>query len=236
MDVRVRKAMNLCVNREGIVTMLNGYAVPAKGFTLPESPWFGNPSFKIRYDPDEARKLVKEAGYGPGNPAKFTMAISHGGSGQMQPLPMNEFIQQNLKECNIEVDFEVMEWKAMRAVRNKGPTDAANNRYDGVDNSWSNDKATDFETLFGTWKMAPNGINWGVSDAIVDGVLKQFMVTFDDKAQDLLLRKAHERIVDQAYMLFVAHDINVHAAKPSEKGFVPEISWSKDFTSINIEE
>ena len=38
MDVRVRKAMNLCVNREGIVTMLNGYALPAYGHVLPDSP------------------------------------------------------------------------------------------------------------------------------------------------------------------------------------------------------
>ena len=238
-DLRVRKAINLCVNREGIVQMLNGYAIPAYGHVLPDSPWYGNPSFKISYDPDEARKLVKEAGYGPGNPVKFTMAISHGGSGQMQPLPMNEFIQQNLKECNIEVDFEVMEWQAMRAVRNKGPFDPANDRYDGVNNSWgSANAASGFETLFASWKIArgKGGVNWGVDDSMVDDILKKVMVTFDAKEQDKLLAKAHERIVDQAYWLWVAYDINVHAADKKVKGFVPEISWSKDFTSIYIEE
>jgi peptide/nickel transport system substrate-binding protein len=29
--------------------------------------------------------------------------ISTSGSGQMLPLPMNEFLQQNLKECGFDV-------------------------------------------------------------------------------------------------------------------------------------
>jgi peptide/nickel transport system substrate-binding protein len=235
-DVRVRKAINLAVDREGIVSMLNGYAVPAKGFVLPESAWFGNPSFDIRYDPDEARRLLKEAGYGPDNPVRFTMAISHGGSGQMQPLPMNEYIQQNLKEVGIEVEFEVMEWQAMRAVRNKGPRDSGNDTYDGINNSWSSDKPADLEANFATWKISPKGVNWGVSDPMVDGIFKQFMATFDQKEQDRLLAEAHTRIVDQAYQLWVVHDIGVHAADQDVKGFVPEISWTKDFTSIYIAE
>ena len=235
-DVRVRKAINLAVDREGIVTLLNGYAVPARGFVLPESAWFGSPTFDLRHDPDEARRLLAEAGYGPDNPAKFTMVISHGGSGQMQPLPMNEFIQQNLKAVGIEVSFEVMEWQALRSVRNKGPNDPANDMYDGVNNSWSSDKPADIETNFATWKISPNGVNWGVSDPLVDDTFKKFMSVFDKGEQDRLLAEAHARIVDQAYQLWVVHDINVHAANANVKGFIPEISWSKDFTSIYIEE
>jgi ABC-type transport system substrate-binding protein len=235
-DVRVRKAINLAIDREGIVSLLNGYAVPARGFVLPESAWFGNPTFDIRYDPAEAVRLLKEAGYGPDNPAKFTMVISHGGSGQMQPLPMNEFIQQNLKEVGVEVSFEVMEWQALRSVRNKGPNDTANDMYDGVNNSWSSDKPADIEANFATWKISPKGVNWGVSDPLVDDTFKKFMGVFDKGEQDRLLAEAHTRIVDQAYQLWVAHDINVHAANPNVKGFIPEISWSKDFTSIYIEE
>ena len=234
-DVRVRKAINLAIDREGIVKMLNGYAVPAKGFVLPESAWFGTPSFEIAHDPAEAKRLLAEAGYGPDNPVRFTMVISHGGSGQMLPLPMNEYIQQNLKEVGIEVEFEVMEWQALRAVRNKGPGDAANDRYDGVNNSWSTNKPADVEANFATWKISPKGVNWGVSDPVVDGILKEFMSTFDQKTQDRLLADAHTRIVDQAYQLWVVHDINVHVANPNVKGFVPEISWTKDFTSIYME-
>ena len=49
----------------------------------------------------------------------------------MQPLPMNEYIQQNLNEVGIDVEFEVMEWNtlinvlARRAPRSE-PTRGAN--------------------------------------------------------------------------------------------------------------
>ena len=42
---------------------MGGLAKPAKGQVDPSSPWFGNPSFEIKYDMDAARKLVTEAGY-----------------------------------------------------------------------------------------------------------------------------------------------------------------------------
>lgn len=38
--------------------MLNGYLKPAVGMVQPGNPWFGNPSFKIRYAPEEAKKLL----------------------------------------------------------------------------------------------------------------------------------------------------------------------------------
>ena len=62
----------------------------------------------MRYDPSEAKRLLAEAGYGSGNPLKLKIAISTSGSGQMQPLVMNEFVQQNLKDVGIDADFEVM--------------------------------------------------------------------------------------------------------------------------------
>mgnify|MGYP003693855997 CR=1 FL=1 len=76
----------------------------------PGHQWFGKPTFKLKYDPAEAKKLLKEAGYGPDKPLVLKALISPSGSGQMQPLPMNEFIQQNLAEVGIKVDFEVVEW------------------------------------------------------------------------------------------------------------------------------
>ena len=89
-DIRVRKAMNLAIDRDAIVKVLSGLAVPAVGCVPTDHPWFGTPSFKIKYDPAEARKLLAEAGYGPGKKLKTKIAISTAGSGQMYPLIMNE--------------------------------------------------------------------------------------------------------------------------------------------------
>src|SRR3984893_16701310 len=102
-DIRLRRAMNLAIDRDGIAPLMTGPARPATGQVDPASPWFGKPSFAIKYDPAAARKLVAEAGYSPQKPLKTTFVIANGGTGQMLSLPMNEIIQQNLKEVSIEI-------------------------------------------------------------------------------------------------------------------------------------
>ena len=42
-DVRVRRALNYCLNREGLVTLLNGLAEPSVGAFKPVDPQFGKP-------------------------------------------------------------------------------------------------------------------------------------------------------------------------------------------------
>ena len=119
-DIRVRKAMNLAIDRDAMVKLLNGLAVPAVGCVPADHPWFGTPSFKIKYDPAEAKKLLAEAGYGPGKRLKTKVAISTSGSGQMYPLIMNEFIQQQLAEIGIDVEFQVMDWNALLNMMRQG--------------------------------------------------------------------------------------------------------------------
>ena len=94
--------------------------MPAKGMVYPGHPWFGTPSFDIKYDPAAAKQLLAEAGYGPSKPLKLTFAISTAGSGQMQPQPMNDFIQQNYQDVGVDLQFQVLEWEALRARRRAG--------------------------------------------------------------------------------------------------------------------
>src|SRR5438552_10483356 len=65
-DIRVRKAANLCIDREGLKEgLLAGLMVPATGTYEVGHPWHGNPTFQIKYDKPAAQKLMQEAGYGP---------------------------------------------------------------------------------------------------------------------------------------------------------------------------
>jgi peptide/nickel transport system substrate-binding protein len=63
-DVRVRKALSLAINREGIKTqIMDGFAVPT-GQIMPEGAIGYTPDIKPdRYDPAQAKKLLAEAGY-----------------------------------------------------------------------------------------------------------------------------------------------------------------------------
>src|SRR3977135_4188752 len=73
-DIRVRKAANLCVDRERLKDRLPpGLMVPATGTFEPGHPWRGKPTFEIKYDKPAAQKLMQEAGFGPNK--KLTVKI-----------------------------------------------------------------------------------------------------------------------------------------------------------------
>jgi peptide/nickel transport system substrate-binding protein len=49
-DVRVRQALNYCVDRDGLVQLLNGTAEPSVGWLKPSDPAFGAPEHRYRFD------------------------------------------------------------------------------------------------------------------------------------------------------------------------------------------
>ncbi len=62
-DIRVRKAANMAIDRQGLVTLLGGLAAPARGMVNPGHPWFGNPATDLGCNPAAAKKLLAEAGF-----------------------------------------------------------------------------------------------------------------------------------------------------------------------------
>lgn len=236
-DLRVRKAANLAIDREGLAQFLGGLAVPAKGQVNEGHPWFGKPTFKIGYDPDTARALLQEVGHGPDNPLPVKFLISTAGSGQMQPLPMNEFIEENLNAVGFKVEFEVFEWEALRARRRAGAMAAENAGAHGLNNSWAFwDPNIALIKTSGSDETPPGGFNWGgYSNPAADAVIAKAKVAFDPKEQDALLAELHQIVVDDAMWIWVVHDLNPRALAPNVKGFVQAQNWFQDMTPVYVE-
>jgi ABC-type transport system substrate-binding protein len=237
-DIRVRQAVNLAIDRDGLVKLLNGTAQPGLGMVYPSHPWYGTPNFKVRYDPSEAKRLLTEAGHGPANPLKLKIAISTSGSGQMQPLVMNEFVQQNLKDVGIDADFEVMEWMALLAA-SRIPASAPENKARSIDainvSRGFADPYSAFQRMVDSRFTSPRGANWGmVKDPAIDGLVDQVLTTFNEEKRGDYLWQIHARIVDQAMLIFICHDLNPRALSPQVKGFVQAQSWYQDLTRIEM--
>ncbi|MFC0407075.1 ABC transporter substrate-binding protein [Roseomonas elaeocarpi] len=235
-DLRVRKAVNLAIDRDGLTELLGGTMRPATGYVYEGHPWYGAPSFKIRHDPEEAKRLLREAGFGPDKKPVLRVAISTSGSGQMQPQPMNEFIQQNLAEVGIDLQFEVLEWETLRGRRRVGARAEVNRNIDAINNSYGPiDPATAFTRQFSSRKDPPDGFNWGsYRNPEVDALIEQATATFDPAAQDALLAKAHALLVDDAVYVFVAHDLNPRALSPKLRGYVQAQSWFPQLTDVHV--
>ena len=154
----------------------------------------------------------------------------------MQPLPMNEFIQQNLKDVGIEVDFEVMDWNSLIDVWHAGAKSPTSRGCTAINFSYAAmDPYSAFIRLLKSSLAAPNGANWGFfSDPALDAMFDQVYATIDPAKQDALLRTIHEKIVDDALFLFAAHDLNPRTLSPKVHGFVQAQSWFQDLTPISL--
>jgi ABC-type transport system substrate-binding protein len=236
-DLRVRQALNLAIDRDGLVKLLGGMATPSLGQVPPAHPWFGAPTFKIRHDPEAARKLLAEAGYGPNNRLKLTVSISTSGSGQMYPLIMNEAIQQNLADVGVELALEVFEWNALTTRNRAGATSPENRGFAATNNSWNTmDPYQAFVRFADSKLVPPRGNNWGgIDDPVLDGLVAEARQAPTAAALDPILAKINARMVDQAYFVWIVHDVWPTALSPKVKGYVHPQSWYVDFSPVTVE-
>ncbi|WP_376905488.1 ABC transporter substrate-binding protein (plasmid) [Agrobacterium radiobacter] len=236
-DIRVRKAANLAVDREGLNELLGGLSVPAQGYLPPGHQWFGKPTFKLEYNVEEAKRLMAEAGYGPDKPITTKVVISSSGSGQMLPLAMNEYIQQTLSEIGINVEYEVADWNTVINIWRAGAKDPSAKGATAVNYSYFiQDPFTALIRQSQCNLAPPNGTNWGFyCDPDMDALFSQVRTTFDAAEQDKVLQKIHEKYVDDALFLMVTHDVNPRAMSTKVKGFVQAQNWFQDFSTISID-
>ena len=237
LDVRVRHAANLCVDRDGLKQLLGGLMAVPKGTVAPGHPWWGNPKFDIKYDVKAAQALMTQAGYSAAKPMKVKVQVSASGSGQMQPLPMNEFVQQSLKQCYIDVQLDVIEWNTLFTNWRKGVKDPSANGSDAINVSFAAmDPFFAMVRFTSTKTFPPVSNNWGhYGNPEFDGLIATARTTFDDKARDAALAKLHARIVEEAPFIWIAHDVGPRAMSAKVKGVVQPRSWFIDIATMSMD-
>jgi len=235
-DIKVRQAANLCLNRAALKELLGGLMVEATGIAEPGDPWRGNPSFHIKYDVPAGQKLMQQAGYSAAKPAKVKVQTSASGSGQMQPLPMNEFIQQSLKDCFFDVEFDVVEWNTLFSGWRLGAKDPGAHGAQATNVSAATmDPFFAMVRFVSTKAQPPVAQNWGYySDPKTDALVEKARTSFDDKSRDAALAELHAHVVDEAPFLFVAHDVGPRAMSPKVQGVVQPKSWFIDIATIHM--
>jgi peptide/nickel transport system substrate-binding protein len=78
LDKNVRLAAHHAIDKKAIIDkLLRGYGVPISTLEAPQYEAF-DPSIKVAYDPELAKKLLAKSGYSPEKPVKFTIQTTHG--------------------------------------------------------------------------------------------------------------------------------------------------------------
>ena len=111
--VKVKKAMAVAINRQEIVdTLLSGYGDP-----LYMRDWMGHdakadPRWTFEYDPDYARELLAEAGYGPDN--KFSITLVPAIRGRPAEVEACEAVAGYWEEAGIDVNLQRIPYATIR--------------------------------------------------------------------------------------------------------------------------
>ncbi|MCX7324841.1 MAG: ABC transporter substrate-binding protein [Hyphomicrobiales bacterium] len=236
-DKRTRQAANLCVNRTELQTLLGGLMGIPKGSVSPDHPWWGNPTFDIKYDPAAAKAMMTAAGYSASKPMKVKVLTSASGSGQMQPIPMNEFLQQALKECFFDVELDVIEWNAVFTNWREGAKDPKARGANAINVTFATmDPFFAMVRFVSTKTFPPVSNNWGFfGNDEFDGLIAKARSTFDGAERDAALAALHKRIVEEAPFLWVAHDVGPRAMTNKVKGVVQPKSWFIDIAPMTLD-
>ena len=107
-DVRVRRAIQHAVRRDELLEgVMMGMGQPIGSHRSPVESCYVDLSGFYPHDPQRARQLLQEAGYGPGNPLRFTFTL---------PAPyeyarrLGEAVAAQLARVGVEARLEVVEW------------------------------------------------------------------------------------------------------------------------------
>ena len=230
-DVRIRKAINMAVNRDGIATeILKGTGRPEYGMLSPGTYAYKAGYQPFKYDPEGAKALLAEAGYGPDKPLKLEFDIYEYGYNEV----WEKWIQRDLKKVGIEVKLNKIEWITYLGKWLKGmePTVHMNE----IGWGWS--------IPFWTQMMArcdsqpPNGFNisW-YCNAEVDKLFNEALKTRDEAKAAELYQKANDIMMGQdfAYMpKFVYYNPLVLSPKVKKFSNAQE-NWY-DFSVVELAE
>ncbi|WP_088006864.1 ABC transporter substrate-binding protein [Indiicoccus explosivorum] len=131
-DVRVRKALNMAIDKEAIVdAFFYGLADVATN-PIPPSLWGFNESIEgYEYDPEQAKKLLAEAGYEDG--LKITLYTMNNPRPYLpEPMKIAEAVQSDFAEIGVEAEIITMEWATYLDDTSNGAHDMAFYGWTGV--------------------------------------------------------------------------------------------------------
>jgi peptide/nickel transport system substrate-binding protein len=151
LDVRVRMAINLAINRELLTSvLLHNMATPAFGGFLPEGLPAHQPDYDaFRYDQAKAARLIIEAGYGLDNQLKIELNTTAPNAN------MAQFIQHQLALVGIDLKVNILEAGNLNEY-------VANSKILFFKKSWLADYPDEenFMALFYSENFCPDGPNY----------------------------------------------------------------------------
>jgi len=205
-DRRVRQALSFAINKQEIIDgVLLGYGAKATGPYKPDT-WVYNPDVpRYDYNPEQARKLLKEAGWADSNqdgildkdgqPFSFTIVTNQGNDLRAKT---GEIIQRRFKEIGVDVQLRIIEWATfLKEFINPG-------NFDATILGWTGGPEPDQYNIWHSSKTGPRQLNFiGFKNAEVDQLLEDGRRVFDQKQRKVYYDRFQQILAEEQPYTFL---------------------------------
>jgi peptide/nickel transport system substrate-binding protein len=205
LDVRLRRALNLAVNRADLIRYAakgNGVVVPA---LIPANDYGYDPNLApYPFDPDRARDLLREAGYPSGRPITLTA-----------PTVLETevtVVSKMLEQVGLSVDRQVVTWDGFNKRIFLSPDGQLTE-----EQTWDIalvslvDLITFPVTELYSYQALGGPNDWIGATPGLRGLYDQVFRTVDRDAQRQLIQRMERLTHEQAYFLFLYTPIKLYA-------------------------
>jgi len=238
-DERVRKAFNMAIDREELVTyILRGEGIPAEKGFVPDEVFSAYPYSDIKgytFDPDEAARLLAEAGYPGGKGIEnMTLQLNSGGTtNEKVAVALQKMFEENL---GVTLELDVM---------------PLNQHYERVETGqaefwragWLADypDPENFLYVFHS-KHAPENLSdraylnpFRYKSARFDSLYDAAMVEPQEAARMQLMAQADQTLMDDAVVLPLYYEEIIRLVNKQVKNFPINAMEYRDFTRVWLE-
>ena len=236
LDINVRKALSLAIDRQGMADVLmKGTMYPAQMFSSPNAATHQAEIPVDAYDPEMAKELLAEAGYSDG----FDLRVKVPGAGCGIPgtILMTEMVQSQWAAIGVNLDITAMDWVQYVGEWIQGADDPVNTDFELLSMCSGLDSPYRIAMDMASYTWAPGGWNVGhFQDDEIDRLL-QAGATADTYEEYLdYTKQAEAKAVELTQNFWLVHDGNPIAASNKIKGWKPAKEWVDRFTYAWIEE
>lgn len=212
-DVRVRKALSMAINREAIDTrIMEGLGQPTGDF-LPY-PMFGTrkDAKPDKYDPDQAKKLLAEAGY----PKGFEITLGTPNDRYINDAEVAQAVASFWTRIGVKTKVEAV----TKTVFFKNRDEYKYSAYLAGWGAGTGEMSDPLRSLVATPDKSKGfgGTNKGrYSNPAMDAVLEEALKTVDDAKRSELLQKASKMAIDDQALIPIHIEVTPWATR---KGLV----------------